>query len=274
MLAVLIAGCQPPVRVILVYKVDTDFDPDAVSVDVETVAQVVRARVYPNRVRVLDDGRIEVGLSDDDPADVARMDRVIRALGTLEFRVVANRCDHRELIELATHQAGASRIRDENGELLGWWVPLATSKASVFQHSPEIVLRATGPEDGKTAEVLVANDLWRVNGSYITAATPGVDGNGRPCLNFQFNHRGGQLMAGLTGDNTPDQATGFRRRLGIILDGTLHSAPNIASTIRERGLIEGNSTPEEAEDLAAVLNGGSLPVIIKKVSQRKVASED
>ena len=269
LLAVSVAGCPRPVRVILVYEVDPVSNRNAAAVDIQTVARAVRARAHPNRVRVLDDGRIEVGLSDDDPAKVERMDRVIQALGTLEFRVLANDRDHPALIERAS-KTDVSKVYDEQRNLLGWWVPVATGKASTFQAHPKIVLRTTESEERKTAEVLVVNDGWNVNGGYLVRVATDVDQTGRPCLSFELNNRGGQLMRGLTGDNLPDDAANFRRRLGVILNGTLHSAPAIDAVIGERGQITGDFTPEEVEDMVNLLNAGSLPAKIRKVSQRKV----
>jgi SecD/SecF fusion protein len=273
LIVVLVAGCLPPTRVILVYEIDTDVEPDVAEIDVETVARVIRARTYPNRVRVTNDGRIEVGLSDDTPANVARMDRIIRALGTFELRIVANQRDHPELVELAV-ATDVSKINDETGELLGRWLPLSTGQASTFEVSQGIAVRTRGEGEDEITEILVANDLWNVNGGYLMSARLGVDEMGQPCVNFHFNDRGGRLMAGLTGDNVPDQATGFKRQVAIILNGTVHSAPTINSTIRERGVIEGNFTRQQAEDLIAMLNGGSLPARVKKVGQRRVGGEE
>ncbi len=269
LLAILVGGCQRPVKMVLVYEIDTQADPDAATVDPETVARAVRARVYPNSVHVLDDGRIEVGLSDDDPAIVARMDRIIRALGTFELRVLANHVDHPELIELAA-KSDSRRVHDEQGELLGWWVPVSPGKASTFEESPKVVLRERGTDDRRTKEVLVVNDDWGVNGSYLVRAKPSIDDRGLPCINFRFNDRGGRLMGGLTSDNCPDPITNFSRKLGIILNGTLHSAPNIHTTIRDSGVITGDFTQQQVEELATVLNAGSLPARLRKVDRRKV----
>lgn len=73
--------------------------------------------------------------------------------------------------------------------------------------------------------------------------------------------RGGRLFGRLTGNNLPDPS-GFQRRLGIILDGYLYSAPNIRSTIFDQGVIEGHFSKEEVDALVSVLQAGSLPTAL------------
>lgn len=277
LLALSVAGCQRQVRMILVYEVDSAGLPAGSVVDVQKVAAAVDHRVNSGarrgRVGVLDDGRIEVGLFDDDPATVERMDRVIRAAGTLEFRVLANSRDHAAPIEQAK-KSDASKIYDDERNLLAWWVPLATGKESTLDASGEIISRTTGAADHQTTEVLVANDPFNLNGGYLVRVAMGADETGRPSLSLKFNSGGGRLMRELTEKNLPDEAEGFSRRLGIILNGTIHSAPAIRAAIGERAEISGDFTEEEAQDLVDVLNAGSLPAKIKKVSQRKVSGED
>jgi len=60
----------------------------------------------------------------------------------------------------------------------------------------------------------------------------------------------------------------FARKLGIILNGRLVSAPAIRATIRDRGEITGSFTKQEVRDLAAVLNAGPMPVAIRQVEKR------
>ena len=62
----------------------------------------------------------------------------------------------------------------------------------------------------------------------------------------------------MTGENRPD-ADGFERRLAIILNGEVHSAPSLREQIHDQGVITGRFTQQEVDDLVAVLNAGSLP---------------
>ena len=121
--------------------------------------------------------------------------------------------------------------------------------------------------------MLVVKDNEDVTGQYLTRADCDTDPTtGRPCISFAFNSIGAQLFGKLTGDNLPDSVRGFTRRLGIILDGELYSAPNIQSTICDRGLITGSFTQQEVKDQVDLLNAGSLPARLRLVEKREPAS--
>ena len=88
-------------------------------------------------------------------------------------------------------------------------------------------------------EVLVTQDNYNVTGEYLDHAGQGQDESGRIAVEFTFNSQGGKLFGMLTGENKPDPVSGFQRRLGIILDGKLYSAPGLKGQIFDRGIIEG-----------------------------------
>ena len=60
------------------------------------------------------------------------------------------------------------------------------------------------------------------------------------------------------------------RRMAIVLDHKVYTAPTINSKIEDSGLIEGNFTQESAHDLALVLGAGALPASIKYLEERTV----
>jgi preprotein translocase subunit SecD len=61
------------------------------------------------------------------------------------------------------------------------------------------------------------------------------------------------------------------RRLAIVLDGKIQSAPNIQEKIpRGQGSITGSFTEEEAQNLAIVLRSGALPAPVNIVEERTV----
>ena len=79
-----------------------------------------------------------------------------------------------------------------------------------------------------------------------------------------LNARGKTVFARVTGENVG-------RRLAIILDGQVHSAPNIHERI-PRGVasITGGFTDTEAKILAIVLRAGALPAPIEILEERSV----
>ncbi len=94
-------------------------------------------------------------------------------------------------------------------------------------------------------------------------ATPSQDENGRPDINFSLTRDGASRFERVTGQNVGKQ-------LAIILDNQVVSAPVIQSQIRDSGRITGSFTPQQAADLALVLNSGALPASIKYLSEETV----
>lgn len=58
--------------------------------------------------------------------------------------------------------------------------------------------------------------------------------------------------------------------MAIVLDGNVMSAPIIRARITDSGVIEGNFSIEEAEDLALILRAGALPASIIYLEERTV----
>ncbi|HYL69309.1 MAG TPA: protein translocase subunit SecD [Candidatus Limnocylindria bacterium] len=60
------------------------------------------------------------------------------------------------------------------------------------------------------------------------------------------------------------------RRMAIVLDHRVYTAPTINGKIEDSGMIEGSFTQESAQDLALVLRAGALPASIKYLEERTV----
>ena len=252
---------------VLTYEVDPEFTSKGARVDMDAVRAVVAQRLRSGtlhaRVEVIPKRRLRVTLFDPDPAARVRVEHVMAMTGTLEFRILANRRDHRQLIRRADADPEATVIRDSTGERLGWWVPLAAVTKGVTQfilHYPEIKTRTRKVGNREVTEVLVADDPYNVTGDYLHSASPGF-GEAGISVDFGFNGKGAALFSELTGRNLPEGE--FTRKMGIILDGRLWSAPNLRSRISDRGQITGLSSRQEADDIVAVLNAGVLPVRLR-----------
>ncbi|NUQ66498.1 MAG: protein translocase subunit SecD, partial [Pirellulales bacterium] len=266
--------------VILVYEVDEDVkiggpedqqaeaDAQTGKVDMDKLIAAVARRVNPGGVkevtiREYGPNQVEIIIPEADEAEIERMKRIISSVGALEFRILANERDHKVLIERA--KVDESReLRSEDGKLLAWWVPVAKGKEQSFAGYGEILTRPVERHGEKLTEILVVKDDFNVTGGYLTRAVPDVDQRGRPCVRFFFNAAGGSRFSGLTGNNLPDEVQNFSRKLGIILDGFLQSAPAIQSTISQQGEITGDFTKQEVQELVDVLNAGSLPAALSK----------
>jgi SecD/SecF fusion protein len=262
-------------RHVLIYEIDPQSVPAGrPAPEMDRVLQVVDRRLNSAseklaQVRKLNDRQIEVTLLRQNDADRERVERQVARTGTLEFRIIANPHDHKRIIELGRAEPLSTKtVKDSEGNVLGWWVPVQAAQERSFAAD---ITRAIKHDDKTTLEVLVASDPHNVTGAYLVRVEREADQTGRPALGFTFNNTGGKLFGQLTGENLPDTVQNFHRRLGIILDGELYSAPHINSTISDRGIIQGHFTKEEVSDLANAMNAGSLSVRLRRVRKSSTA---
>jgi preprotein translocase subunit SecD len=92
-----------------------------------------------------------------------------------------------------------------------------------------------------------------VTGQYLSDARLIFDEYGRPAVSFSFKPEGATRFGELTGKNVG-------KRLAIVLDGVVKSAPVIQERISSQGRITGQFSVDEAKDLALVLRSGALQV--------------
>lgn len=86
---------------------------------------------------------------------------------------------------------------------------------------------------------------------------------GYPAVSFMLNGAGAKKFGELTGRN-------LHKRLAIVLDNTIQSAPSINSRITNQGQITGQFTMEQAKQLAIVLRAGALPAPVKIIEKRVI----
>ena len=83
-------------------------------------------------------------------------------------------------------------------------------------------------------------------------------------VSMSMNREGAKVWARLTGDN-------IKRQVAIVLDGLVYSYPTVNDRIEGgNSSITGNFTPEEAQDLANVLECGKLPAPAKIIQESVV----
>ncbi len=102
-----------------------------------------------------------------------------------------------------------------------------------------------------------------LTGTILTDAWVEAGEMGLPEVSFRLNKEGARAFGMLTGSNVG-------KRLAIVLDGKVQSAPTIQSRITDSGRITGRFTREQAHDLAIVLRAGALPAPIVLEEERTV----
>ncbi len=117
--------------------------------------------------------------------------------------------------------------------------------------------RGSGPD-------LLKNKTLLTGASLETAKVQIADRYGEPSVSLKFNSQGSIDFERITGEN-------IRKRLAIVLDGVVHSAPVIEDRIAGgQAQITGTFTMDEARDLAIVLRAGALPAPVNILEERTV----
>lgn len=114
-------------------------------------------------------------------------------------------------------------------------------------------------ETGAVAKIpLLVKKQASLTGDLLSDAKVNIDTRfSEPYVSLSFNAAGAKLFEEVTGANV-------KRRLAIILDNTVYSAPVIQEKIAGGDAqITGSFTMEEARDLSIVLRAGALPAPMK-----------
>jgi preprotein translocase subunit SecD len=233
------------------------------------------------------------------PADFEHIKSVIGRTAQLEFKIVDDGSDYMKKV--------AGYLRQNAAQYPGIEVlpDVWTEKDSGKQHE-DVLIRAKSREAlqrffaGLTGELVVPSDheigyeemqgrsesgeasadrYWRtyylhkragLTGEYLANADQTWDQQtGRPEISYELDHQGGPLNERLTSEN-------IGRKMAIILDDTVKSAPVIESRIGARGRITLGSFGDpfqlqnEAKDLVGVLRSGALPAPLRKTFETQV----
>ena len=107
-----------------------------------------------------------------------------------------------------------------------------------------------------------------MSGENLIDAQPSIQNQqNEPTVSFTLDRLGAQKFGRTTTDNVG-------KRLAIVLDGKVISAPNINEPITSgNGMISGNFTFQEATDLALLLRSGALPTPLNVVEERTVGPD-
>ncbi|MEM6980085.1 MAG: protein translocase subunit SecD, partial [Planctomycetota bacterium] len=249
-------------------------------------------------IRPYGEEQIEIIVPEVDQREVDRIKKLVEEAGQLRFAIVANQADHQTIISTAIEQADSGSTMQLVGSLddaqYGRWVKIGRESDSIDGIRPLrmpvgnslVRNRATGkildiPGDRRGADeefkiaqwmsdqgipdieiLAVINPLLDITGEDLSYAASTFDQNGSPAVAFNLTDKGSGRFFALTTNNAP---VGTRQRqLGIVLDDTLLSAPNILQPIRKEGRITGNFSRDEVERLVKILKAGQLPATVTK----------
>ena len=234
-------------------------------------------------VRRVGQDRIELIVPGADPEKVERIRRSATTLGNLEFLILANETDDPAAVERGRALPGTQRDVRVGSRVVARWVDVGRNQdgslSQAVAPTPEdrVAVRYVDPDgqilqrppaeigerpvDDVRVQYLarVPKEGDEVTGQFLTRARSDRDQRGGPAVGFFFNQQGAYRFGRLTGANIPAR-DGFKRRLAVVLDEEIRSAPTINSQIGANGTIEGRFTSREVDELVDVFNAGALEV--------------
>jgi preprotein translocase subunit SecD len=166
--------------------------------------------------------------------DVEHAKEIIRSTGLLELKIV---------------EGGPAATREDllqNGQ-----VP----------EGMDIIPGSADATGGGTVYYMVRKAA-AVSGRDLTNARPSVDQNNLPAVQFTLSGEGARKFGVVT-------ETNIGRRLAIILDNRVTSAPTIQGRITDTGQITG-VTSDEVTDLSLILKSGALPATLTYLEERTI----
>ena len=230
-------------------------------------------------------GTDQIQISLPGQSDPEQVKQLIGTTAQLEFRLVATDSSLFQKIYTETPPADPQLIRlveqgttpdspggpflesENRAELLAYVTDKVPAPQKVLTHC----VTAPGPKHQCLKYQTYLLDTQAVAGDLLkTAWFPGSPNNqGQYYVAFEMQPEGAKQMGELTGKNV-------NRKMGIILDDNVMSAPNIQSEITESGTITFGRMGPEAKDygklLATTLQSGALPAPVTIGEIRQVGA--
>ena len=242
---------------------------------------VAEPNIYPDGEK-----RIVVQIPGMKAEDRERASANIRKAAFLEFRMVHAKNDElvANLFRDRKVPAGyelASLPNRPNGD---YWVrkgppPSEAERAALrrFEEKSgyDLLLEKEVVEKKEYFKPYYVSRKAELTGDSLKSASVDYGQFNQKTVQISFDAKGRKIFAKVTADHAPGGAKNpepnGRRYLGIVLDGTLYSAPFIRTSIPGgEAVIEGSFSLEEATDLALVLRAGALPAPLRVIEERTV----
>lgn len=188
--------------------------------------------------------------------------------------IVRNRVDKFGVLEATVQKQGQTSIlvqlpgiKDPNGaiELIGStgqlqfvaWESIPTTQQTAWDNYLAALDKGETPQAPQSIDTSSPTSHVKVilDGSVVTNANVSVSSQtNQPGVEMTFNDRGTSVWGDYTAKN-------IGKRVAIVLDGVVQSAPVINSAIPDgRSEITGHFSADQAKRLATVLQTGALPV--------------
>lgn len=222
------------------------------------------------------DGDIIIEIPGAQESSFERIKSIISRTAQLQFQIVDDESDSRAMYTAppegvflnADSQTFAEAFgADARDRLRDYIATLAVPD------DHEIVIGRQEPDPERGGEGWRTYYLYRVadvTGEDLDDASVGFDPqSGSPEVDFTMNTRGASRMSDLTGRS-------IGKRMAIVLDDRVESAPVIQGQIGARGRItlgaylDRNTLLQEAKDLVVVLQAGALPAPLRPANEQLI----
>ena len=199
--------------------------------------------------------------------DAGDLKRLLKGSGVLEFHILVDDRTNPDAVTMMERLAKSGPRAQANDTMK--WVQL--DRPEEFRGDRNAIV---GQYNDKFYVLVYATtDQQLVNGPNIShwgleRATRETGDYGEGIVGFEFDAQGAQYFSDLTRMNK-------QRRLGIVLDDKLISAPTIQAQIGRKGVITGKFSEAELNYLISTLNAGSLPAQLAEepISERTVGPQ-
>lgn len=209
----------------------------------DRVLEILRNRldnmgVTEPEIKAITSDSISIRMPSVDEADKSDIRHTIKQSARLQFHLVA--VDNNELVS------------QYNANPRTFQTPVHLLRKEIEEESNGEV---------RTEVLFIEKNSELIKGDDVDRAVPNVNEFGNWSISLRFNSRGAAAFADVTGKNVG-------RRLAIVLDDRVYSAPNIREAISGgQAEISGSFTVEEARRLSGVIASGNLPVSIEISSE-------
>jgi preprotein translocase subunit SecD len=254
-------GDNPPLTFAVEAVDGRTLDEKAIRAIVEVLEKRLNSRKLAGDVSPVEKNRLQIKLKDANKDEIQRVRELVETAGCLEFLITANERDHEKIRELA-QKTKDRLVRDDKKNIVAEWVDVDSKKFDLAgeanRASNALITRKT---DRGEAQALVVVGENPIRGDHIKHAEADFDSTGFPSVKIVMTDEGADRMQRLTNANLPE--SDFQRRLAIILNGRLITAPNLFSVIRSEALISGRFSEQETKSLAATLTSLRLPAPVR-----------
>ena len=184
--------------------------------------------------------------------DPKRAKDLIKETALLEFKMLDE--DNQMKLDLP------SRIpKDREAEVI------KQAEAKLPEGSQVLFERAVERDTGREYRIpYLVKKRVMLTGDVLSDARVSIGQFNDPYVSITFDAKGGREFERITGENV-------KKRMAIVLDNTIYSAPVIQERISGgRAQITGTFSTQEANDLAIVLRAGALPAPLKIIQDLTV----